>query len=107
MSLCIREEPSLVRVTIFTSIGVGVVALAVGGCTAGTGGRKDGGRWIWKTEIAFPAGAGVHVVEVGGAVGVGLGPFTAEGRTVAEEIGQIMDISNDSQVLERGGMKER
>jgi len=34
-------------------------------------------------EGAFPAGAGADVVEVGGAVCVGLGPFAAEGGTEA------------------------
>ena len=32
---------------------------------------------------AFPASAGADVVEVGGAVCVGLGPFAAEGGTEA------------------------
>jgi hypothetical protein len=37
-------------------------------------------------EGAFPAGAGADVVEVGGAVCVGLGPFAAEGWTEAFSI---------------------
>ena len=86
LSFGILEEPSLVRVTVFARVGVGVVALAVGRCTTGTGRREDGSGGIGKAEIAFPAGAGVDVVEVGGAVGVGLGPFAAEGGTVAEDV---------------------
>ena len=42
---------------------------------------------VAQVHGAFPARADVHVVEVGGAVGVGLGPFAAEGGAEAEGMG--------------------
>ena len=39
-------------------------------------------------ESSFPAGAGADIVEVGGAVGVGLRPFAAEGSAEAVDIGK-------------------
>lgn len=42
------------------------------------GGQNGLGGILWGVEGAEPAGAGADVVEVRGAVCVGLGPFAAE-----------------------------
>ena len=41
-------------------------------------GGEDGDGAIGGVQCSFPAGAGIDVVEVGGAVSVGLRPFAAE-----------------------------
>ena len=60
-------------------VGVGVGALAGAG-VGRAGGREDVEGGVVEVHGAGPAGADVDVVEVDGAVGVGLGPFAAEGR---------------------------
>lgn len=58
-----------------------------GGGFGGAGGSEDGGGAVGRSEGSFPAGAGTDVVEVGGAVCVGLGPLAAEGGSKAREGG--------------------
>lgn len=78
--LCLRvdHQPLLVGVGVRGWVCVGGGAGAGGGF-GGAGGSEDGGGAVGRLESAFPAGAGADVVEVGGAVCVGLGPFAAEG----------------------------
>ena len=59
----------------------------------GAGGLKDGGGRVRGAEGAEPAGADVDVVEIGGAVGIGLGPFTAKGGAKAVKRGLLFDES--------------
>ena len=47
---------------------------------------EDCQRRVGEVHGSFPAGADAYVVEVGGAVGVGLGPFAAEGGAVARRL---------------------
>ena len=82
LCLCIHHEPRFVRVGVRRRVGVG------GGAGAGRGfrgavGRGDRNSSVAGFQGAFPAGAGVDVVEVGGAVGVGLGPLTTESGSEA------------------------
>ena len=82
LRLGIHHEPRFVRVGVRRRVGVG------GGAGAGRGfrgavGRGDRNSSVAGFQGAFPAGAGVDVVEVGGAVGVGLGPFATESGSEA------------------------
>ena len=67
-------------------VGVGVGAFA-GSAVLGTGGREDVAGGVAEVHGAGPAAADADVVEVRGAVGVGLGPFAAE--SWSESIGWI------------------
>ena len=82
LRLRIRHEPVLVGVGIRSWVGVGEGAGAGGGF-GGAGRGEDGGGAVGRLQGAFPSGAGVDVVEVGGAVGVGLGPFATKGGAEA------------------------
>ena len=48
-------------------------------------GGEDGDGPVIGVQGSFPAGAGVDIIEVCGAIGVCLRPFTAEGRSEAVE----------------------
>ena len=76
LRLGIRLEKRLVvlRVGRRVCVCVGAVARPGGGF-----GRRAVGRGVGFGKCAFPAGAAADVVEVFGAVGVGLGPFAADG----------------------------
>lgn len=87
LRLGVHQQPLLVDVGISGGIGVGVGAFA-DAAVGRAGGGKDGGGWVAGVHGAGPAAADVDVVEVGGAVGVGLGPFAAEGGAEAREEGQ-------------------
>ena len=82
LRLRIDHQPLLIHVRVRRGVRVGGRAGAGGGF-GGAGGCEDGRGAVGGLEGAFPAGAGVDVVEVGGAVCVGLGPFAAEGGTEA------------------------
>ena len=77
LRLGVHQEPGLVGVGIGGRVGVGGGAGAGGGFGGAVGG-EDGDGAVGGVQRPFPAGAGVDVVEVGGAVRVGLGPFAAE-----------------------------
>ena len=82
LCLGIHHEPIFVRVGVRRWVRVG------GGAGAGRGfrgavGRGDRNSSVTGFQGAFPAGAGVDVVEVGGAVGIGLRPFATESGSEA------------------------
>ena len=72
----------LVDVGILAGVGVGGRAVADAGVGRARG-RQDRRRRVGRVHRARPAGPDVYVVEVRGAVGVGLGPFAAEGGAEA------------------------
>ena len=43
----------------------------------------DGDGTVGRVQSSFPASAGVDIVEIGGAVSVGLGPFATESGSEA------------------------
>ena len=86
LRLGIDHQPLLVGVGVRGWVCVGGAAGAGGGF-GGAGGGEDGGGAVGGLESAFPAGAGADIVQVGGAVCVGLGPFAAEGGSEAVEGG--------------------
>ena len=84
LRLRVHHEPGFVGVGVGRWIGVGGRAGAGGGFGGAIGG-KDGDSAVRGVQGSFPAGTSVDVVEVGGAVGVGLRPFAAESRSEAVE----------------------
>lgn len=74
----VHHEPGFVGVGVGRWVGVGGGA-GTGGGFGGTVGGENGDGAVSGFQGSFPASAGVDVVEVCGAVGVGLGPFAAEG----------------------------
>lgn len=82
LRLCIRHKPTFVRIAIATGIRIRRIARA-SAALGRAAGCEDGWRAIGAVEGAFPACASVDVVEVGGTVCIGLGPFTAECGTEA------------------------
>ena len=82
LCLSIHHEPRFVRVGVRRRVGIGGGAGAGGGFR-GAVGRGDRNSPVAGFKGAFPAGTGVDVVEVGGAVGVGLGPFATESGSEA------------------------
>ena len=82
MRLRVHHEPGFVRVGVGRRVGVGGGA-GTGGGFGGTVWGEDGDGAVGGCQGSFPAGAGVDVVEVGGAVGIRLGPFAAEGGSEA------------------------
>ena len=92
LRLGVHHEPLLVNIAIGGRIGVRVVTGALGRFEGAGWGGDDGGR-IGKVKGSFPPRADANVVEVGGAVGVRLGPFAAEGG--AESGGVLVVVSKD------------
>ena len=82
MRLRVHHEPRFVRVGVGRWIRVGGGARARGGFGRAVGGENGDGA-VSGVKGSLPASAGIDVVEVCGAVGVGLGPFAAEGGSEA------------------------
>lgn len=82
LRLGVRLQELLVDVREGRRVGVGGAAVAGGaGLRGRTEGGQDGGGRVAGVVCARPAVAPVDVVEELGAVGVGLGPFAADGGT--------------------------
>lgn len=75
-------QPLLVRVAVAAGVRV-CAGAAAGGRFQRAVRREDGGRGVARVEGTLPAGAHADVVDVLGAVGVGLGPLAAHGGTEA------------------------
>lgn len=84
LRLRVRLQELFVLVRVVGRVGVGGGAVAGrAGLRGGTEGGEDGGVRVARVVGARPAVAPVDVVEEAGAVGVGLGPFAADGGTPA------------------------
>lgn len=90
LGLGVHPEPFFVGVRVLARVGVGFGAGAGVAVAGGAGRLEDGGGRVRGVEGAEPAGADVDVVEIGGAVGIGLGPFTAKGGAKAVKKGFVI-----------------
>lgn len=70
LRLRVHQQPALVLIRVRAWVGIGFGARA--GARPGAGGLEGGTRAVSRPESAEPAGAHADVVEIGGAIGVGL-----------------------------------